>query len=94
MYYNIMLVARAFNIEFVIIIWFSVKGAHLSTTKTMSFLPYERPFSRDTVIITGIWKMTVGHYMHMKMPYFRDTIPFKTKEPVIIYYSNNNIIHT
>lgn len=80
--------------EFVIIILFSVKGTPLSATKTMSFLPYERPFSRDGgIVITGIWKMTTGHYMHMKMPYFRDTIPFKTKELVIIYYSNN-IIHT
>lgn len=28
-----------------IIIWFSVKGTPPSATKTMSFLPYERPFS-------------------------------------------------
>lgn len=35
--------------------------------------------------------MTVGHYMHMKMPYFRDTIPVRNKGARMIIYHTNNI---
>lgn len=66
-----------------------------TATKTMSVVYHMKghTLARATSTV-GTRKMTVGHYMHMKMPYFRDTIPRagNTKELARVIYDGNNTV--